>query len=385
MTAIDPAHQAIEDIYTAAGTPDYWPQALQTVADTLGAAGASLVFQRADQSFGVVPSPSIAKAQLEYESGAWKLDCLAPRIMERSMQMQNQVMTDIDLATDWERKNHPFYTDFRHKYGLDAVMGAIVLPHPEVPVIISVHGKLSRGPFSSDKIQLCEQLVRHVEKSLTLTVRVMEADVAATSMADALAMVSCGVFITDCNQRIMYQNALAEQLIGGELVCAEGSLSVTGQNSEQFDAACQRIKGDEDQTSALPSPPIVVRARSEKRITLHVLPVTKNTQASQLFSVASHFVLAVEHAKMHPADPALLRDLLDITLAEARLASLVGAGKSPRDAAKTLRITEATARTVLKRIFAKTGVGRQSELAVLLSEISSRVSSRYQRQLNKRH
>jgi DNA-binding CsgD family transcriptional regulator len=61
--------------------------------------------------------------------------------------------------------------------------------------------------------------------------------------------------------------------------------------------------------------------------------------------------------------------LFSLTLAEARLASLVGSGQSPRDAASRLNITEGTARTVLKRVFSKTGTTRQAELAALLSSI----------------
>lgn len=47
----------------------------------------------------------------------------------------------------------------------------------------------------------------------------------------------------------------------------------------------------------------------------------------------------------------------------------MGAGLPPREAASRLGITEETARTTLKRVFAKTGVSRQSELAVLLSRL----------------
>jgi DNA-binding CsgD family transcriptional regulator len=62
-----------------------------------------------------------------------------------------------------------------------------------------------------------------------------------------------------------------------------------------------------------------------------------------------------------------VRDLLGLTLGEARVASLVGHGLPPRDAAERLGIGEETARTTLKRVFAKTGVSRQSELAALMS------------------
>ena len=70
-----------------------------------------------------------------------------------------------------------------------------------------------------------------------------------------------------------------------------------------------------------------------------------------------------------PPDPSVLRDLLGLTLAEARVAALVGHGLPPRDAAERLGIAEETVRNTLKRVFAKIGVSRQSELANLLSNL----------------
>lgn len=64
-----------------------------------------------------------------------------------------------------------------------------------------------------------------------------------------------------------------------------------------------------------------------------------------------------------------MRDLLGLTLAEARVAALVGSGLPPRDASSRLGITEETARTALKRVFQKTGVSRQSELTRLLARL----------------
>ena len=65
-----------------------------------------------------------------------------------------------------------------------------------------------------------------------------------------------------------------------------------------------------------------------------------------------------------------LRAAFRLSPGEARLAALIGSGLSPRVAAGHLHVTEETARTLLKRVFAKTGVSRQSELAVLLTRLS---------------
>jgi DNA-binding CsgD family transcriptional regulator len=80
-------------------------------------------------------------------------------------------------------------------------------------------------------------------------------------------------------------------------------------------------------------------------------------------------VLVIEQKLDEPADPAIVRDLLGLTLGEAKIAAMVGAGLSPRDAAEKLGIKEDTARTVLKKVFSKTGISRQSELVALLTKL----------------
>jgi len=47
----------------------------------------------------------------------------------------------------------------------------------------------------------------------------------------------------------------------------------------------------------------------------------------------------------------------------------VGAGLPPKEAAERLGIAEETARTVLKRVFSKVGVSRQSELVAVLAKL----------------
>ena len=67
-----------------------------------------------------------------------------------------------------------------------------------------------------------------------------------------------------------------------------------------------------------------------------------------------------------------IRSAFGLTPSEARLASLVGAGIAPRESADRLGISEENARTTLKRVFAKVGVSRESELAVVLARLSLR-------------
>jgi len=105
-------------------------------------------------------------------------------------------------------------------------------------------------------------------------------------------------------------------------------------------------------------------------LAVYVLPIALSPHpATQFLTHARTIVLAIDPEASGPADPALVRDVLGLTLGEARMAALVGSGLAPREASKKLGITEETVRSVLKQVFSKTGVSRQSELVSLLSKL----------------
>ncbi len=82
-------------------------------------------------------------------------------------------------------------------------------------------------------------------------------------------------------------------------------------------------------------------------------------------------VLVLDLAPGAPLDPGLVRDVYGLTLGEARVAALVGAGISPKETAQTLCLAEETVRSVLKRVFSKLDVSRQAELTDLFARLKT--------------
>jgi PAS domain S-box-containing protein len=72
------------------------------------------------------------------------------------------------------------------------------------------------------------------------------------------------------------------------------------------------------------------------------------------------------------SDLNLVQSLFGLARAEARVATLIGAGLSPQQAAEKLGISLKNVRTTLQHVFKKVGVSRQSELAVLLTKLTLR-------------
>jgi DNA-binding CsgD family transcriptional regulator len=100
-------------------------------------------------------------------------------------------------------------------------------------------------------------------------------------------------------------------------------------------------------------------------VILHLVPI--RGAAHDVFTGARFVLIATPVTAQDVPSADVVQGLFDLTPGEARLATLIAAGDAPAPAAAKLGITPSTARSVLKRVFQKTGVSRQAELVGLLA------------------
>ena len=367
---------AIESIYIAAADPSHWPATLQAIADCFDDVGAILIYGRDDGSFGVIDSPSLEATTAEYALNWSTRDIRALRSRERGYFLNRDVITDRDVLTPDEIETDPFYSDLLRRHGLKYFAAAIVSPDPRIEVALSVQRALGRAEYSEEELKLLEKLAPHVERSLRLSIRLMDAQSIQSGLATALARIGIGVFALDSLGRIVFSNAASEALLGDGLNIVQDRL-VLANPSTSADAVVairRALDGGAPEALSWDAKPVLVYRQPPKRpLVLHVLPFPPSKQpANEFLASARAIVLVSDPVVSGIADPTLIRDVLGVTLGEAKIASLVGSGVSPKDAAERLGIAEETARSVLKRVFSKAGVSRQSELAALISRLASK-------------
>ncbi|QGM44615.1 helix-turn-helix transcriptional regulator [Methylocystis heyeri] len=364
---------AVEAIYGAAAQPSNWARALEAVADVFGDVGANLIWRRDDGSLGIIVSPSLLFCAEEWNK--WQdADIRAQRVHDRSIAAQFDAVTDRHLVTAQEVEAHPFYTQFLIPNGLGWLASAPVSPDPAVVVWISVQRAKAKASFSDEELEILARLARHAEQSLRLSVRLFDAELSKVGMGEALARLGIGVFALDSLKRVVFANPAAERVVGKGLDIANGRLCAAAKH-ETTALKCEIdrvIHATPEQVDGAPKPVLIHREEHDRPLALYVLPVTAHgldPAAAQFLTHARAIVLVIDPQADSPADPAVVRDILGLTLGEARVAALVGFGLTPRAAAEQLGIAEETARVVLKRVFAKAGVSRQSELSALLTKL----------------
>jgi DNA-binding CsgD family transcriptional regulator/PAS domain-containing protein len=365
--------RAIEAIYDAAPEPQRWPRALGAIAECFDDVGAILIWHRNDGTFGTIVSEKLAAAQKDYEENGWAArDIKAIRAQQLGYFFSGEPFADRHIGFDEAMKNHPCSVEFFDKHGLGFVGAIAVSPDPHVGVMVSVQRDSRRKPqFSDDELETLREISRHIEKSLRLSVRLLNAEVTNLGLAEALARIGIGVFALDSLGCVIFSSPAAQRLLGDMLYLQNGHLQIggIGTGTKLDEAIAHTIRAGPPELKADPKPILVQSITSSRRLAIYLLPVLQTDLAEQLLTHTRAIVLVIEQKLDEPADPAIVRDLLGLTLGEARIAAMVGAGVPPKDAAERLGIAEDTARNVLKRVFAKTGVSRQSELAALLARM----------------
>ena len=360
-------NNTVETVYAAAADPSLWPTTLQTIADLLDSRGALLLYRHDDGRFGVIVSPGLTEMAREYDQHWQHLDVRAERVFRAIGNGYRDVQADHTIFTEEEVARLPIYQQFLLPNGICWGMTVPVSPSPAVNVILTLL-RAREKPGYCDALQ--EQLLalsRHVERSLSLSIRLMDAEAERIGLAAALDRLECGVLVLTPDQRVLLANRTANRLLGSGLTIKSEHLRVTDKATHQILQA--RLAVVESGLAAAPeaSEPLVV-PNGERGLIVQVLPLPSAINVPAL-QTASAIVLVEDPDHGRPFDPAVVRNAFKLTLCEARLAALVGAGAAPAEAAETLGIAETTARTVLKRVFEKMGVSRQSEMAALMGKL----------------
>jgi DNA-binding CsgD family transcriptional regulator len=362
---------ALSTIYSAAAAPELWPAALDAIATCYNGIGSVLVLSQGEDHWSSVVSPGLEAAAKDYDEWGWKLDFCMARAKKRALTGPDAFYTDRTLATPEEIRAHPFFTKFRKPHGLGPFLAGIILPDVKVLAVLSLQGALNRPPFTHEEIESFARLAQHVQRALMLTVKLLEAEARSETFVEVLSKFSCGVILLDRNRDIVFANGAAHGMLEGFLPSERAVLTMP---AEQRKAINEAIRAASCSTAFLdPVAPVLVQGSSAGAvIALYVMPFGQSVPSPlrETFLAARLLILAIEHDPAQPADSLIVRDLLGLSLGEARLASLIGTGKSPREAAQRMGITEESARTILKRVFLKTNTSRQSELAALLSRVT---------------
>ena len=182
----------------------------------------------------------------------------------------------------------------------------------------------------------------------------------------ALNLLPLGIFVVDQDAKVEFLNDRAAKLVAqrdGLLLNANGVVRAAGANltnalHQAIAKACTSGNVGADDLA------LSLSRTSEKRdLSVFIASSRSGDPAHQ----AQHAMIFVTDPEQ-PVEPSekVLREMFDLTHAEARLVRALMQESELKDAAEAANITLQTARSYLKRIFEKTGTNSQAQLVKLV-------------------
>ena len=351
--------------YEAAVDPSRWNDFLRLFSEAIHAPSTVFLihdnrYPKANASAALGIDPAWIKSYQDYfvTINPW----LADRPFRRGI-----VAAGEQILNDRELVRTEFYNDFLRPQDWFYSCGVLIAQDQLTTSEISVIRSRRAGSFNSNEVALFEYLAPHLQCAVRIHNRIAGLESGLNAAAAALDRFPTGIVAVDADAKVILTNLAADAILKREdgLISRSGLRAANRQQTAKLRnaiaAACMR----RDSESVVQ----VYRPSGLKPFEVLVCPLPSDSSLRKGRAAAVLFITDPEAEAA--LDSRKLRELFGLTPAEIRLSIGLVKGKSVAEYAREAGISSNTARTHIKRIYAKTGVRRQSELVRLLLKSSA--------------
>ena len=281
---------------------------------------------------------------------------------ERLLELRHPgFLIDLDVVTEEEIATLPLYQDFLIPRGYGAGTATTVMVPSGDSVIVHCERARAEGDFDPQTLATLNGLRPHLARAALLSARLeMERVATTTRTLEALGLPAA---VLGSGGRVIGANPSLVAMMPHTLSDQPSRLAVVDPAADRLlrEALTRSGQGSERAVRSIP----IAASGERPPVILHLVPI--RGAAHDVFTGARFVLIATPVTAQDVPSADVVQGLFDLTPGEARLATLIAAGDAPAPAAAKLGITPSTARSVLKRVFQKTGVSRQAELVGLLA------------------
>jgi DNA-binding CsgD family transcriptional regulator len=375
---MDTRNNALLDlIYGAVADPHNWPEVLARISDHLGAVGGLLTY---------IPLPGRGRGldiiarmsgelyeiyQRHYRWNPWT--SAMPKVPFGKAVIVNSLLDRGTISKT------AFYADVLAPQG---IVETLNISHRAMAQDGGVGGfgfSLSaRGADRADEsVRRLQRLTPHLCRAVDATMKLGHLADGTRQLASVLQLMPNPALLLDGKGRVTLANPAAEQLLrtGDGLALDRNSglqlaAALPAEAAALTRALALALAVASGSGSELGGP--VRLSRPSGAAPLLVLPVPLPPPAFALWEMleqARLLVLVVDPSAQSRATANAIQTTFGLTPAEARVAVLIGSGRSGPETAAMLGISPSTVKTHLKRCFEKTGVHSQVGLARILGAL----------------
>lgn len=348
---------AIATLYNRIHDREQWLEDVEHLAQQIGARGVNLI-ESGEGGIVLTSSPAARQITSDFvQSPFARENTRVSRLLDRFP--HPAFMTDSCLHTEDELKGLPLYREFLNPRGAAAGAATIIQGIEDDAVIFAFEAFGSHAQ-SRRACRFLGRLRPHLMRAYAVQQQ-FEA-IQSRSLLDVFDACRIGVALLGAEGRVMGVNERFRAMAEGLAATLKPTLRMNDLQSQgrYADGLVHLQRSGEGCTVALRD------ARQAGAAVLHLIPAP-----AQRFRLRGLVAVALINRPTNRALPAadIIAALYDLTPGEARVSRLIAKGRSVGEVAGKLGVQPETIRTHLKRIYQKTSVAKQSELAALLSWI----------------
>ena len=349
-----------------------WRGFLRALAATAGCDNAAISLQLSRKGLASVTlwaeppevEPEMARTIHSRQAALGDLDP-----MSNALKRTGEILLLEDVAPREGLERDDFYLEVMKPYGIAQALGMYVAEPGGIECNLGLIAHSESFRFTPRHKALMAALRGHVRIALELFSRIQRDESQIGVLTSTLDRLTIATFILDGRGRVLRMNKAAEAKIerGETFRLADRHLAVGGRtDSRKFerivkDALLTRIENTG--TAGLVR---AFRCADPANEGLGILVrAIERERAAPIDASPGAIVYATDPAPGATFEQ-LIAALFDLSPSEASLAALLTQGFSLTEAAEELGLTESTVRSYSKRIFAKVGVSRQTELVRLI-------------------
>ena len=364
--------RGLDALFDAAVGMESWEKGLSSIAVGFGATAAAMVPEsKLVIPLGIPTSGNASAAFSEFVSGGWYVNDIRARRTWSLAKSGKFIMYEQELTTPQERSSEPYYQEFFCKFDMQWLLGVTFSVRGEAWSLGLFRGS-AQGAFEPADGPALGRLRANLSRVIRLAYAFRGPENSAlTTILDRAHIPMVGF---DPSGQISILNQKAVEALAPFYRIKGNRLQAVDQAADKRLQTVIREATTSVSSATQREPSAVVTYEAGRPV--HVLELI--TMPRNFMSAFSGFVVVglIRNVKstrqsQAPRSVDALRQAFGLTVAEAKVASVVGTGLGLPEAARNLSIGYETARTHLAKVFGKLGISRQAELVEIIALIDA--------------
>jgi DNA-binding CsgD family transcriptional regulator/PAS domain-containing protein len=359
--------ELIGSIYDTTIDCTLWPDVLKKSAEFVGGVAAAIYAKSASTNTGPIYHQfNIDPCYQElYLSKYVRMD---PTSVGQTMTEIGQCVSTADIMPYEEFLETRFYREWAEPLGMVDCLSTPLDKNENGTVFFVVVRHRDQGLVDLEMRRRGQLIAPHIRRAVLVGNLLEDGAAEKTSLAVVLNGLAAGVFLIDGNRRVVFANPSGQAMLDdGSVLCLKNDALAAVDPRVTRTESIARL-GDDDVGYGAGGVAIPLTFPPQTPWIAHLLPLTSGARRQAGTSFGAVAAVFVHKASLEAQSwMESMSRAFRLTPAELRVLAAVSEVGGIAAAASVVGVSEATVKTHLQSLFAKTGTNRQAELIKLVA------------------